>query len=359
MIPTFELGGAEKQLLAVVTLMAKDQSVLVMGQKKGALLGQYRTSGAKIVALPPLPILSHIVSTAFLLVLTLWPRKTILEAFLPASIIVGAFVKLLRPSKVFLLGNRRSHLFYRKGRKILTLLDKWGTSKCDLLICNSRSVVSETLDLDRIDGSRVVVIPNGIECTAIFSEHQLTVSPKVFHVSNHHTYKRTSTLLEAIRTSTVLSRVPIHFFGEGEETIQLREFVIDFDLRTVIFHGHVLNPWSGADYGDIYVHTSETEGFSNSILEAMNLGMALILTDIPANRDVAHDCALYFPVGDYDELRVLLERLVEDYEFRRSLVESAQERVRNKFDLKVVVRERKLLHQSLTERGPSDSSSNS
>jgi hypothetical protein len=51
-----------------------------------------------------------------------------------------------------------------------------------------------------------------------------------------------------------------------------------------------------------YVSASAHEGLSNSILEAISFGSPLIVSDIPANREMSLNEACYFRQGDAEAL---------------------------------------------------------
>ena len=60
------------------------------------------------------------------------------------------------------------------------------------------------------------------------------------------------------------------------------------------------------------VFPSLYEGFGSPQTEAMAAGLPMILSDIPTNREVSGDLALYYPVGDADLLAKAMELTVLD-----------------------------------------------
>ncbi|MCC6258645.1 MAG: glycosyltransferase [Chitinophagaceae bacterium] len=84
---------------------------------------------------------------------------------------------------------------------------------------------------------------------------------------------------------------------------------------------------------DILVMSSIFEGFSLAVLEAMAIGLPLLLSDIPSFREQCGNTALYFPVGNARALAKEIgaaENLMKNYESRAQL---AQQRVRDNFSL--------------------------
>jgi glycosyltransferase involved in cell wall biosynthesis len=346
-IPSFELGGTERQVLSVASGLKTYCKVIVIGQRGGSLINLYRENGITTLTLFPRLGPSTFKSIRYFLKARGSFNKLIVDAFLPSSVIMGAVVKMIFPKRLFLIGNRRSMLFYRQGRRWLSFLDQWGTSKCDALVCNSPVVANEVLERCEIPSERVLVIPNGIMPQGKPTRLQMSFQPQIFHVSNHHPYKKSMTLLKAIRDSDITPMVRVHLFGEGAETSILRTYASENHLDQVSFYGQEFDPWSKSQFGDIYVHTSETEGFSNSILEAMNYGLVPIVTDLEANHFVAGDSALYFAAGDYQELRVLIGRVISDRELRKTLSNKARSRVLSRFTIDSAVKRRRNLYQTL------------
>jgi len=346
-IPSFELGGTERQVLSVASGLKTYCKVIVIGQRGGSLINLYRENGITTLTLFPRLGPLTFKSIRYFLKARGSFNKLIVDAFLPSSVIMGAVVKMIFPKRLFLIGNRRSMLFYRQGRRWLSFLDRWGTSKCDVFVCNSPVVASEALEQCEISSERVLVIPNGITPPEEPIRFQMSLQPQIFHVSNHHHYKKSITLLAAIHDSEISPTVRVHMFGKGAETPMLQTYADQNQLDQVCFHGQEFDPWSKSQFGDIYVHTSETESFSNSILEAMSYGLVPIVTDLEANHFVAGDSALYFAAGDYKELRALIGKVISDRGLRKTLSHKARSRVLSKFTIDSAVTRRRNLYQTL------------
>ena len=61
-----------------------------------------------------------------------------------------------------------------------------------------------------------------------------------------------------------------------------------------------------------YVIPSDLEGLSISLLEAMSYGKMCIASDIVANKEALADAGLYFPAGNYIELKKRLLEIIEN-----------------------------------------------
>ncbi len=79
---------------------------------------------------------------------------------------------------------------------------------------------------------------------------------------------------------------------------------------------------------DAYVLASSTEGLSNSLLEAMSIGLPILVSDISGNRFVCREGreALFFKVGDSDGLADDIRLLMSNAQKRESLSKNATEK---------------------------------
>ncbi len=90
---------------------------------------------------------------------------------------------------------------------------------------------------------------------------------------------------------------------------------------------------------DIAVLPSLSEGFSNSILEYMAMGLPVVATDVGGNREaLEHGAGLLVPAADEEALAEALDRLLTRPSERMNLGFRAAERVR-RWDLDVALHE--------------------
>ena len=99
----------------------------------------------------------------------------------------------------------------------------------------------------------------------------------------------------------------------------------------------------------IKILPSTSEGLSQSLLEAMGMGIPVVATAAAGNLDVIqHETnGLLFQDGDIDALRKSIERLVYDVDLRKKLVLEGQETVKN-FSVDHTILRYEALFQELT-----------
>lgn len=116
---------------------------------------------------------------------------------------------------------------------------------------------------------------------------------------------------------------------------------------------------------DVLLNGSAYEGQSNSILEAMAMGIPVIATDIPGNRDLVIDgvTGLLVPdsAGDFRfRRRTFVEKtisLLENVELRKKMGTAAKTRIAEHFTLEQMIQRYAELYQTLCTNLDSDSQS--
>jgi glycosyltransferase involved in cell wall biosynthesis len=116
----------------------------------------------------------------------------------------------------------------------------------------------------------------------------------------------------------------LHVAGGGAHIERLRARVRDEGLEgRVILHGWVGDDARLALYtsADIFVLPSHAEGMPNSMIEAMSLGVPVVVTPVGSVPDVLRDGdnGLLVPVRDVHALRAALARLLMDPELRQRI----------------------------------------
>jgi glycosyltransferase involved in cell wall biosynthesis len=97
------------------------------------------------------------------------------------------------------------------------------------------------------------------------------------------------------------------------------------------------------------IHPSRIEGLAIAILEAMSFGKLVVMSDIPANRELVDHSGIAFPVGNVAKLRETLEWLLSDPVLVKVRGERAREAVRKFYSWEHVVRRTEGAYQAAIE----------
>lgn len=149
---------------------------------------------------------------------------------------------------------------------------------------------------------------------------------------------------ETLKFSTLNYHLLI--FGDGPERERLLRYRDALGLTDrVHFLGHRSDVARFLPHFDLLWCTSEYEGQSNSIMEAMCAGVPVIASDIPGNRDLVLDAQTGVLVpefgADFRRRRSKFVehslRLLNDPEKRLAMGKAAQNRIRENFGLEIMV----------------------
>lgn len=135
--------------------------------------------------------------------------------------------------------------------------------------------------------------------------------------------------------------VKCRIYGEGSLREALQQQIRELGLEnTVTLEGNVSDIHQRLATCGIFVMTSNFEGLSNALIEAMMMGMPCITTNFPGVDElISHaENGLMVPMDDHVALAQQIERLIEDREFAKVLGAKAKEYAQQ-FRAKVVLQQ--------------------
>jgi L-malate glycosyltransferase len=161
-----------------------------------------------------------------------------------------------------------------------------------------------------------------------------TESPvfKIISVGALREQKNFSFLVEAFKQLKDMP-VELHIYGTGNLLNELEQQIQAAGVN-VQLKGEAANIEAILQQYDLYVMASKFEGFSLSVLEAMAMGMPLLLSDIASFREQAEDIACYFSLDNSSDFVAKLTALINmDSSERKQLGEMAKQRAVDNFTL--------------------------
>ena len=133
----------------------------------------------------------------------------------------------------------------------------------------------------------------------------------------------------------------LHLYGQGELEQDLRELAEKLNIKeSVIFEGFHENILNEIKDAGMYVLSSDYEGISNSLLEAMAMGMPVISTDCPSGGSKM--CiqngvnGILVPVAESDALAAAMEKIASSEDFATQIGKEAT-KVRDRFSMQNIV----------------------
>ncbi len=138
-------------------------------------------------------------------------------------------------------------------------------------------------------------------------------------------------LIEALKALPD-KNIKLAIVGEGEYKEELEKLAQD-DAR-IIFTGNQSGEALDQLYSNaaLFVQSSEMEGLSISLLEALAHGIPCLVSEISANHQAADDTALYFESKNVDKLKLRLTYALDNPEEMKTLGAKGKKRAKEVFD---------------------------
>ena len=243
-----------------------------------------------------------------------------------------AIVKTFFRKKIFLISSERNDPSRNVGSGLKRFLRKWAYLK-------SNKIVFQTTDAKNYFSKRIrtkgTVVLNPISYD-LENNKPLSLSnrPKrIIAVGRIDPQKNFTMLVDAFNIfhkSHPDYVLDIYGNGEGEERIKLLDLIRKYDLSDCLsLKGFTHNIFEEYNKSLIYVSSSNYEGISNSIIEAMCSGLACVCTDCPCGgtRSLINNGknGLLVTVGDSIAFANALSILADDEQLMKNISKSASE----------------------------------
>ncbi len=271
----------------------------------------------------------------------------IVQTFHTAADLIGPLASFLSGRKIITISSRRD-LGYTKASKHI-IAQRVVNLFVNKIICNSIEVQKQAIQREKIDSYKTTIIYNGIETqpftdisqknSSTFIDNH-TIPKKGFYigtVANLRMLKGIQVLLGAARI--LLKEYPSMFFlvaGDGQDRRQLEELAKKYEISAnVFFIGWIEDVPSFLACLHIYVQPSLTEGFSNSVLEAMAAGLPIIATKVGGNKEIINhekDGVLAKP-NDSNAIVKAINLLFHNEEKRKEIAEAGRIKILSSYTL--------------------------
>ena len=217
----------------------------------------------------------------------------------------------------------------------------------DLIYCFANKIVFQTEDAKKCFSKRLqsvgTIIGNPVADRDI-AAYQGMRTKRFVAVGRLEPVKNYPLLISAF--AQALEKYPeytLHFHGKGDMECELRKFVNELNIsENVRFEGFCENVPDKIRDATAYILSSDYEGISNSLLEAMAMGLPVISTDCPIGGSrmlITHmENGLLIPVGDKQALVDAMSYIVENPGQAKRMSDEAQ-KVKDRFSVQRITEE--------------------
>ena len=239
-----------------------------------------------------------------------------------------------------------NHLTIRVGAK-WKLLNRIFTPKNHRII----AVCHEGRDImisNGVPADKISVIYNGVEPDpnpksdkSVLNELGIPEDSFVLSIlARYAPEKGLNFLLDSMKVLKTMTKKRFHLIicGDGElfESVKSRRDELGL-TDTVIMTGYRTDVPRILSASDLYLNSSEcNEALSFAILEAMNAGKPLVVTDVGGNRDLAENkivCGEVVNYGDTSGFASAVLRFIDDSDYLEKMGTAASEKISKRFDL--------------------------
>jgi glycosyltransferase involved in cell wall biosynthesis len=348
-IDQLNTGGTERQLKYLIEGLDNTRFDKVLFLLRGNILHPFKPKGTKtyVLNVKSLFSLEGIKKLFYFSRLLKKNRIQIVQTFFQDATIFGVLAaKFARVNKIVV--SIRDMRFWATPFNVLA--HRMATLLSDYILVNSFAIKK---DLERcILSNKIQVIHNGIHDYNYSFDKKLKSKqlekleiakgrPVVVMVSNcNRKVKRVDLLIESI--PLIIKEMPVSFLvvGDGSFRTALERRAFELNIQSYIkFLGPVRNIDSILAISDIAVNTSDSEGLSNSIMEAMRASLPVVASDVAGNKELVKNNVngLLFTAGDSQDLATKILALLKNHILATRFGQNGRKFINSKFSVKNMI----------------------
>ena len=346
MVRELDLGGSERQLAEIAKALDRSRFEPHVGcfRPNGLRATELRAAGVPVVAFP-VRSFRHPSVLGAARQLSRYVRQhriRLVHTFdVPATLFGVPAARVVRGLKV--LSSQRAHRDLTPGatRGLLRLTDRMA----DAIVVNCDALRRQLIEEDKVPPDRIRLCYNGVDIAEFFPGTGQKVRPTPLEqaalvigvVCALRPEKNLDTLLEAFATVRHLRPgLTLAIVGSGPclPGLQARARELGISAQCVFEPAtNQVAQWLRAF--DIFVLPSRSEALSNSLMEAMASGCAVVASEVGGNPELVQErqTGLLFPSGDAGRLGEALRLLIEDAPLRQQLGAAAARSMIDHFSL--------------------------
>ncbi|WP_161978997.1 glycosyltransferase [Streptococcus sp. S784/96/1] len=244
-------------------------------------------------------------------------KPDVVVGFLPTPIIYGALSKFMRNHFRYIISERMDPYQDPKNillRKVRNLAFRFG----DCFVFQTDDAKEYYGNIVR-GKSKIILNPIKADLPSAYISQ---LSKKIVTVARLEPQKN---ILLLIKAFGLLKRddFQLHIYGTGSEEQALKQYVLKHEISNVNFEGFCSDIHDKIKDATAFVLPSNYEGMSNAMLEAMVMGLPIIVTDHPIGAPKMLidnlENGILVPINNPEELAKAMRLLIDDFELQKKL----------------------------------------
>lgn len=352
-------GGAERQLFELLKGINKYRykPIVVSLTQGGYWYERIRKLDIEIIQLPRI---GHLDFSRLIKLVKLFRIKkpVIAHTFMFTANSYGRIAALIAGIPIIIASERSSYEIGKNKKRHEIYIDKLLASFTSGIICNSLNTSKLLTKNHSFKREKVYTVNNGIRIDKFSKkvdfEDQKKIALKVVGtVGNLTVPKNYPLFLDVARIlleNYKNSDLKFLIVGEGHLKDELKKYSQDLGIDgKVIFTGSRDDVPILLLMMDIFVLSSNWEGLSNAITEAMASGLPCVVTDVGGNSElvIGGETGYLVPPNDPKELAQKISYLLKDSRLAKQMGRAGKERVLKKFSLRRMVRKTEKIYEKL------------
>lgn len=342
--------GAERQLYELLCGLDKRQftAVAISLSKGGYWAGEIRKLGVPLYELErkknrEFTRLFRLIK----LLRTIQPNLIYTSAY--AGNYYGRLAGILTGARLIIASERSTVDAGISKRRWEILLDKILYFFTTGIICNSRYSSKALVEKLRFKREKVFTVYNGLNFLeyqnkfsdgASFRRDKIRIGTvgRIYAVKNHKLFLDAARFILQKRKR---EDYEFHIVGDGPMNQEVQEYARKLNIQdSVVFHGEKNNVPEILQTFDVFVITSDYEGLSNAIMEAMLTGLPVVATAVGGNSELVREGQTGFlcPAGDAEAIAGKITELIDRPDLARQFGERGRKKILREFSTPKMVR---------------------